>query len=60
MPETYHHEDEAIFNPETHHEESDVSVRGVMLFIGIHNAWDTAVWIAAAHPENEGGSDTSE
>ena len=24
-----------------------------MLFIGIHNAWDTAVWIAAEHPQEE-------
>jgi hypothetical protein len=24
----------------------------VMLFIGIHNAWDTAVWIAADHSED--------
>jgi len=25
----------------------------VMLFIGVHNAWDTAVWIAAEHPEDD-------
>jgi len=24
-----------------------------MLFIGVHNAWDTAVWISADHPEND-------
>ena len=32
----------------------------VMLFIGVHNAWDTAVWIAADHREDEGESDSSE
>jgi len=35
MPEHYQHEDDAIFNPETHHEKTDVSVRGLMIFIGI-------------------------
>jgi hypothetical protein len=32
----------------------------VMLFIGVHNAWDTAVWIAAEHPEEEPGTETPE
>lgn len=34
MPEHPHnYEDDAIFNPETHHEETDVSVRALFIFI---------------------------
>lgn len=35
MPERYHYGDDAIVNPETHHEKSDVSVRALMMFIAI-------------------------
>jgi hypothetical protein len=35
MPERYHYDDDAIVNPETQHEKSDVSVRALMIFIAI-------------------------
>ena len=35
MPERYTYDDDAIFNPETHHEKTDVSVRGLLAFIAI-------------------------
>lgn len=35
MPEHYQYEDDAIFNPETQHEKSDVSVRALMIFIAL-------------------------
>ena len=35
MPEHNKYGDDAIVNPETHHEKSDVSVRALMLFIAI-------------------------
>jgi hypothetical protein len=35
MPEHYHYEDDAIVNPETQHEKSDVSVRALLMFIAI-------------------------
>ena len=35
MREHPHYDDDAIFNPETHHEKSDVSVRALLLFIAI-------------------------
>jgi len=35
MREHHHYDDDAIFNPETHHEKSDVSVRALMGFIAL-------------------------
>jgi hypothetical protein len=35
MPEHLHYEDDDLFNPETKHEESDVSIKGLFIFIGI-------------------------
>ena len=35
MPEHYHYDDDAIFNPETQHEKSDVSVRALLILIAI-------------------------
>ncbi|HEX7152643.1 MAG TPA: hypothetical protein VF618_14230 [Thermoanaerobaculia bacterium] len=33
MPEHLHYEDDDLFNPETKHEESDVSIKGLFIFI---------------------------
>ncbi|MEO8034807.1 MAG: hypothetical protein ABI837_10275 [Acidobacteriota bacterium] len=35
MPEHLHYDDDAIVNPETHHEESDVNVRPLIIFVVI-------------------------
>ncbi len=39
MPEHDHYEDDAFVNAETHHEKSDVSVRGLFAFIAIFVAF---------------------
>ena len=35
MPEHFNYDDDAIFNPETHHEKTDVSVRALLIFIAV-------------------------
>ncbi|HEX8169329.1 MAG TPA: hypothetical protein VF824_02180 [Thermoanaerobaculia bacterium] len=39
MPEHIQYEDDDLFNPETHHEESDVPIRPLFVFIGIFIAF---------------------
>ena len=45
MPE-HHFDDDAIYNPETHHEKSDVSVRALFAFIFIFVAFGFATHFA--------------
>ncbi len=35
MPEHYHYDEDAIVNPETHREKTDVSIRALFIFIAI-------------------------
>jgi hypothetical protein len=46
MPEHYHHGDDAIVNPETQHEKSDVSVRALLLFIALFIVFGFVMHIA--------------
>lgn len=44
MPEHIQYEDNDLFNPETHHESSDVPVRGLMWFIVIFVVFSILTW----------------
>lgn len=46
MPEHPHYEQEDIFNPETHHEESDVNVRALIWFFVIFIIGSIVTYIA--------------
>lgn len=44
MPEHLQYEDDDLFNPETHHEHSDVPVRPLFIFIGIFIVFGFVTW----------------
>jgi len=46
MPEHLHYEEDDLFNPETKHEESDVSIKGLFVFIGIFIVFGIVTHIA--------------
>jgi hypothetical protein len=46
MPEHPHSKDDSIVNPETQHEESDVNVRALMLFVVIFVVFSAVVYVA--------------
>lgn len=45
MPEHLHYDDDAIYNPETHHEKSDVNVRALIWFCIIFVVGSAAIWL---------------
>ncbi len=44
MPEHIQYEDDELFNPETHHESSDVPVKGLLWFIVIFVVFSVITW----------------